>query len=114
MADPSHVSLKPLEQYMDYLRLLARLQVDPRLRARMDPSDIVQQTMLNAHEKRDQFRGSTDAEMAGWLRAILANTLAQVGRKFTSAKRDMALEQSLQAALDQSSIHLEEFLADRA
>jgi RNA polymerase sigma-70 factor (ECF subfamily) len=114
MADPSHVPLKPLEHYADYLRLLARLQVDPRLRARMDPSDIVQQTMLNAHEKRDQFRGCTDAEMAGWLRAILANTLAQVGRKFTAAKRDMALEQSLQAALDQSSVHLEEFLADRA
>jgi RNA polymerase sigma-70 factor (ECF subfamily) len=114
MPDPADVPLKSLEQYMEYLRLLARLQVDPRLRARIDPSDVVQQTMLNAHQKRDQFRGRTDAEMAGWLRAILANTLAQVGRKFTTGKRDLTLEQSFQAALDKSSVYLEEFLADRS
>jgi RNA polymerase sigma-70 factor (ECF subfamily) len=114
MADQADAPLKPLEQYMDYLRLLARLQVDPRLRARMDPSDVVQQTMLAAHEKRDQFRGRTDAEMAGWLRTILANTLAQAGRRYAAGKRDLALEQSLHAALEKSSMHLEEFLADRA
>jgi RNA polymerase sigma-70 factor (ECF subfamily) len=111
MADQSGAPLKPLEQYMDYLRLLARLQVDPRLRTRMDPSDVVQQTLLTAHEKRDQFRGRTDAEMAGWLRTILANTLAQAGRRFATGKRDLGLEQSLQAALDKSSLHLEQFLA---
>jgi RNA polymerase sigma-70 factor (ECF subfamily) len=112
MADPAG-ALKPLEEYMDYLRLLARLQIDPRLRARLDPSDIVQQTLLTAHQKRDQFRGRTDAEMAGWLRTILANTLAQVGRRFAAGKRDVGLEQSLQTALEKSSLHLEAFLADQ-
>jgi RNA polymerase sigma-70 factor (ECF subfamily) len=112
MSDPAGAPLKPLEQYMDYLHLLARLQVDPRLRTKVDPSDVVQQTLLTAHEKRGQFRGATDAEMAGWLRTILANTLAQVNRRFATRKQDLALEQSLQASLERSSLCLEAFLAD--
>jgi hypothetical protein len=39
-------------------------------------SDIVQQTLLQAHEHRDQFRGASEAELVGWLRTILANILA--------------------------------------
>jgi RNA polymerase sigma-70 factor (ECF subfamily) len=113
MAEQSGAPLKPIEEYMNYLRLLARLQIDPRLRGKLDPSDVVQQTLLAAHEKREQFRGSGDAEMAGWLREILANKLAQAGREFASRKRDLALEQSLHVALEKSSLHLEEFLADQ-
>jgi len=68
MAEQSGSSLKPLEEYRDYLHPLARLQIDPRLRSKLDPSDIVQQTLLIAHERRDQFRGGTDADKAAWLR----------------------------------------------
>ncbi|HKI32600.1 MAG TPA: sigma-70 family RNA polymerase sigma factor [Gemmataceae bacterium] len=112
MAEQSGSSLKPLEEYRDYLHLLARLQVDPRLRSKLDPSDVVQQTLLTAVEKKDQFRGGTDAEMAGWLRQILANTLAQEGRAFATEKRNLAREQSL-AAIEKSSAILEAFLADK-
>ena len=56
--------------------------MDPRLQGRIDPSDLVQQTLLKAHEKQDQFRGKTDAERLAWLRTILANQMADALRKF--------------------------------
>ncbi len=99
---------RPLEQYRDYLRLLARLQLDPRLRGALDPSDVVQQTLLKAHENIDGFRGKTDAELQAWLRAILAQQLALFARK---GGRHGLRTHSLEAALEQSSVRLESFVA---
>src|SRR5919204_1732862 len=100
-----------LERFRQYLRLLAGLQLAPRLRAKLDPSDLVQQTMLQAYQAREQYRGGTDAELAGWLRRILARTLQNAARDLGRAKRDAARERSLEAALDASSARLEAWLA---
>lgn len=100
-----------LEGYREYLRLLVRLQLGTFLRAKVDASDIVQQVMLHAHEGRGQFRGSTEAEWLGWLRVILANTLAATVRRFDTQSRDMTRERSLEAELDLSSARLESLLA---
>ncbi len=97
------------EHYVDYLRLLARLHIDPRLRGRLDPSDVVQQTLLIAHEKMAQFRGKTHAELAAWLRAILASTLAQAVCRFYRNTSERA--RSLEHALEESSARLESWLA---
>src|SRR3954470_7497229 len=99
----------PLEHYREYLRLLARLQLDPRLRGRLDPSDIVQQTLPKAHERFNQFRGRTDGELRAWLRAILARTLLDAIRKHGRQTGERA--RSLEDALERSSAKLEELLA---
>jgi RNA polymerase sigma-70 factor (ECF subfamily) len=101
-----------LEAYRDYLRLLAGVHLDPRLRGKLDPSDVVQETLARAHAKGGQFRGSTEAERAAWLRQILANELAAAVRRHLAAgKRDAGRERSLHTAVEDSSARLEALLA---
>jgi RNA polymerase sigma-70 factor (ECF subfamily) len=99
---------RPLESYREYLRLLARMNLHDRLQGRIDPSDIVQQTLLKAHEKQDQFRGTTDAERAAWLRAILANQIADALRRF--GRQQGNRERSLNDALERSATRLDAWL----
>jgi DNA-directed RNA polymerase specialized sigma24 family protein len=75
--------LDVLRKYRDWLGLLARMQVGVRYRAKFDPSDVVQQTMLEAVRAWPQFRGQSDGELAAWLRQILARVLK---RKITIRK----------------------------
>jgi RNA polymerase sigma-70 factor (ECF subfamily) len=84
-----------LERCREYLRVLARTQLRPRLQGKFDASDVVQQTLLTAHEKLKQFRGRSQAELYGWLRQILRNHLAAACRQFRAAARDVAREQPL-------------------
>ena len=103
---------QPLESFRDYLRVLARTRLDPRLQARIDASDIVQQTLLEAYQDVKAFRGSTSAELAAWLRRILAHNLSNALRDLRRQCRDVGREQSLEAALDASSRTVEVWLAD--
>ena len=69
-----------MEQYREYLRLLARLHIDPRAEGPGRPLGHGTANALTAIAKAGQFRGSTDAERGAWLRAILANHLAYAVR----------------------------------
>ena len=111
MADAAEHPGWELEAYREYLHLLARLHLGGRLRAKVDPSDVVQQALLKAHERREQFRGRTEAERGAWLRQILTTTLADAARRFGAVRRDAGRERSLEAALEESSSRLEAWLA---
>lgn len=100
-----------LGEFRAYLRVLAGMQLDPLLKKRVDPSDIVQQTLLQAHRAAGQFRGKSDAELAGWLRQILSNELAHQLRDNRRAKRDVTRERSIQQSVEASSMKLERLLA---
>jgi RNA polymerase sigma-70 factor (ECF subfamily) len=100
-----------LESYREYLRLLARSRLDPRLQAKFDASDLVQQTLLEAHQALEQLRGQNREQVAGWLRQILTRNLANAVRDFRRDKRDVAREQSLDGLLHHSSARLDAWLA---
>ena len=93
-----------LELYGNYLALLARLQIGKRLQGKLDPSDLVQETFLEAHRDFAQFRGGSEAEFVNWLRQILAMNLANLVRHYYGTpRRDVRLERELAVDLDQSS-----------
>jgi RNA polymerase sigma-70 factor (ECF subfamily) len=100
-----------LEPYREYLRILARLHLDTRLRQKMDSSDLVQQTLLQAHQNFHQFRGRSDTELKAWLRRILANTITNSVHALHRRKRALDLERSLEASLAESSSRLDAWLA---
>jgi RNA polymerase sigma-70 factor, ECF subfamily len=100
-----------LERFRSYLVLLARLKLDRKLRGKLDASDVVQQTLLEAHQALESFRGGDTTAQAAWLRRILARNLANAVRDLTRAKRDVRKERTLQADLDASASQLEGWLA---
>jgi RNA polymerase sigma-70 factor (ECF subfamily) len=112
------MSLSPIERrlqdpqtYRSYLYLLARSHIGTRHQAKIDPSDIVQQTLLDAHQKQAQFRGGTEAEWMAWLKQILANNLADAVRGLARAKRDVSRERSLDEQLGDSFTRVDGWLA---
>ena len=103
-----------LEAHRDYLTILARMQIGQRLQGKVDPTDVVQETFLHAVRDFAQFRGTSDQELAAWLRQILAARLADQVRRYCGTQaRDVRLEQALQVELDQSSQALDRGLVSR-
>src|SRR5687768_9753305 len=107
-----------LELYRNYLKILAASQIDPRLRARVSASDVVQETFLQAHRAFDQFRGESAPEFLGWLRQLLVSRIAHLFEKHVyAAKRDVRREVSLELiknSVARSSQRLERVLADKS
>lgn len=105
-----------LQLYRNYLTVLATTQLDRRLRRRMNPSDLVQETLLAAHRDIGQFRGCTEREFLAWLRQILIHCLHHAIETHLKAKmRDVRCEVSIEqvnANLDRSVVDFAQVLAD--
>lgn len=96
-----------LERYRPYLKLLARMQIGPKLQGKADESDVVQETFLSAHNSFPEFRGETEAELVEWLRAILAAKLAELFRRYLGTQqRDVRLERQIDDELGRSAVAL--------
>jgi RNA polymerase sigma-70 factor (ECF subfamily) len=93
-----------LQHYRNYLQVVAMAQLDPKLRARISASDLVQETMLGAYRDFPQFRGHSERELLAWLRQILINKLRVfVQQHVLAARRDVRRERSLNHPGDSSA-----------
>ena len=99
-------------QFRGYLLAMARAHINPRLRARLGPESMVQETLLEAFRDRQNFRGASDPELAAYLRCILVRNIRDAVRALGRAKRDVDLEVSL-VALDRASVRLDQEVASR-
>ena len=106
-----------LESYRNYLYLVARTQIDLHLTARVSPSDIVQETFLQACGGFGQFRGQSQTELLAWLRRILVhNIVTAFNHHVRAQRRDVRRQQSLESvarAVDRSSQQVEAALASQ-
>ena len=85
-----------LSVYRGYLLGIAVARLDLRVRARCNPSDIVQETMLEAFRDFHHFRGGLEREFLAWIRQILANNLLKaVQTHLLTEKRDIRREQQI-------------------
>jgi RNA polymerase sigma-70 factor (ECF subfamily) len=101
-----------LERYRAYLTLLARVEIGRHLRSKLDASDLIQETFLEAHRHFDRFAGVEERQLLCWLRQILTATLAmQIRRYLGTQARDVRLERQLADSLDRSSAGLVDALA---
>jgi RNA polymerase sigma-70 factor, ECF subfamily len=100
-----------LDDFRDYLIVLARTKIPMDMRGQLDASDIVQETLLEAHTKRHQFQGTEAASLAAWLRKMLSFNLIDKFRAQRRLKRDTGKEVSLEGSLEESSLRLDAWLA---
>jgi RNA polymerase sigma-70 factor (ECF subfamily) len=103
-----------LELYRRYLALLARVKIGQHLQGKVDASDVVQETFLEAHRRFAGFRGASEGELLCWLRQILAARLADLLRRYLGTQgRDVRLERDIAEDFDRSSILLDRGLVAR-
>src|SRR3974377_1252386 len=74
----------------NYVAIIARSQVEGWLRAKVDASDLVQQTLLEAYRDFQRFHGATEGEWLGWLRQILSHNAADFVRQFCKTDKRQA------------------------
>jgi RNA polymerase sigma-70 factor (ECF subfamily) len=100
-----------LDDFRDYLIVLARTKIPFDMRGQLDASDIVQETLLEAHTKRHQFQGTEAASLAAWLRKMLSFNLIDKYRSLRRQKRDVGKDVSIEGSLEESSIRFDAWLA---
>jgi RNA polymerase sigma-70 factor (ECF subfamily) len=84
-----------LALYRPYLRLVAGQRMPRLVQKRVDASDLVQQTLIDAVRGLPEFRGQTEPEFTAWMMRLLERNLLMSVRNNTLGKRDIRLEQDL-------------------
>ena len=108
---PDGARTRWLLQHEHRLSVLARLEINRRFGGKFDPSDVVQQTLMEAWQGWERMQARDEPQRIAWLRQILAHQLARFVRHHQGTqKRDVGRELSIDQSLDQSARRLDAFL----
>ncbi|MDX1962126.1 MAG: sigma-70 family RNA polymerase sigma factor [Pirellulales bacterium] len=89
------------DQIKNYLWLIANHEIPPELNAKVAPSDLVQDTLIEAHVDFSDFQGSEPGELLSWLKKILLHNAQNARRRYTQThKRNPSQEQTLETSPD--------------
>jgi RNA polymerase sigma-70 factor, ECF subfamily len=80
-----------------YIGFIARSHVESWIQAKVDSSDLVQQTLMEAHQGFGKFDGTTEGELLAWLKRILKNNATDFVRRFGAQKRKANREVAIDA-----------------
>ena len=83
-----------LERYRDHLCRMVASRVDRRLASRLDPSDIVQETLAEAAGRMDDYLQNQTLPFFGWLRLIANEQIRDAHRRHLSAQRRSMIRES--------------------
>jgi len=94
-----------LEMHRGYLKVLAQRYLEGPLEARVDASDLVQQTFLSVFRNFQRFEGAEEGEFVAWLRKVHQRNVQDAVRDHTqTAKRTLGREQRLPASSDDGPV----------
>jgi RNA polymerase sigma-70 factor, ECF subfamily len=97
--DSTDAAGQALEAWRHYLLLIANRELPAEVRQKVGASDIVQDTLAEAHRDLSQFLGQGEDQLRAWLRQILLNNIANARRHYLhTGKRDVAREVALKDA----------------
>ncbi len=100
-----------LQRHRQRLRSLVRIRLDSKLAGRVDPSDVVQDVLLTAHQRLDDYLRDRPISFFPWLRQITLNRLTDLHRQhFQAEKRTVDREEALPTEINDRSTAL---LAER-
>lgn len=103
-----------LRSCQNYLMIIANRELDSDLRAKVAPSDLVQESLIEAKDDFSKFQGTTEAEVFAWLRRILLNNIEDVRKHFLrTTKRDLRREVTLESSLQNNLVSPETSINER-
>jgi len=76
-----------LESYRERLKKMVAARLDPRLAARIDPSDVIQETMLDAMLKLPEYIREQPLPLYPWLRQLAVQRISRFAQQHISAQR---------------------------
>lgn len=101
-----HVSIDALlEQHRSALKKMLAVRMDPRVQGRIDPSDVVQETLTLASQRLPKYAAEQPIPFYPWLRQIALEKLAvQHNHHLRVAKRSVVREQDVRAEISDASV----------